>query len=380
MNILLITQLFPYDREARYTSGALREFAVAWGKAGHRVKVVRPHFSYEKEPVPPDPVFSPGEGVEVEFIRPLRIPLLKMSWYSHKKLLAGLGMKPDVLICHLYNSYFPFYRLAGKLGVPLVIGIHMSDVRLAGNPFHRWYQKRIFRHASAFACRSQAYLNAFLKAFPECGDRTFTALSGIPEAYLGTERRRVLQAGRRIISVGRLIRRKQLDRVLRVLAGMSGEPDWEYVIVGSGDEEQRLRKMSHELGIAGKVSFTGELSRDEVIGELSKSDLFILPSFNETLGLVYLEAMACGCITIGARNEGIDGIIKDGENGFLCDAGDDASVSRTLIRAMRLSAAEERKIRERSLTTVEGFSCGKKAEEYLENIKKYLPAFQKLVE
>ena len=46
-------------------------------------------------------------------------------------------------------------------------------------------------------------------------------------------------------------------------------------------------------------------------------------SKEETFGLVYLEAMSMGCITIASKNEGMEGIIIDGENGFLCTAGDD---------------------------------------------------------
>lgn len=47
------------------------------------------------------------------------------------------------------------------------------------------------------------------------------------------------------------------------------------------------------------------------------SDIFILPSVGETFGMVYLEAMASGCITIGTKGDGIDGFIRDKQNGFL---------------------------------------------------------------
>ena len=45
-------------------------------------------------------------------------------------------------------------------------------------------------------------------------------------------------------------------------------------------------------------------------------NVWIMISKNETFGLVYLEAMARGCITIGSRNQGIDGVINHGVNGF----------------------------------------------------------------
>ena len=371
MNILFITQLFPYDREARYTSGALREFIEAWGEAGHHVTVIRPHFSYEKEPFPSNPELRTGDHVDVYFIKPIRIPLLKLSWYSHKKIIRKLQVKPDVVICHLYNAYFAFYRLAKELGIPLVIGIHISDIQLARNRFHRWLQKKVFKDAAAFACRSYACQRSFLNLFPGCSDRTFTALSGIPKEYLGYSTQRISSGMNRLISVGWLYKRKQIDKVLDVLAQLPEPFDWDYTVIGSGQEEQSLKKKCLDLGLTQRVKFKGELKRDEVIKELTVHDIFILPSYNETLGLVYLEAMACGCIIIGARNEGIDGIIKDGENGFLCEAKSEESIREKLLQALMLSEVQRENMVKKSIQTVSEFSVEHKAMEYLGNINKY---------
>jgi len=48
-------------------------------------------------------------------------------------------------------------------------------------------------------------------------------------------------------------------------------------------------------------------------------DAFILPSYSETFGIVYLEAMAAGIVTVGVRGQGIDGVIKHGDNGLLVE-------------------------------------------------------------
>ncbi|MGE4586728.1 MAG: glycosyltransferase [Mangrovibacterium sp.] len=371
MNILFITQLFPADREAKHTSEALREFIEEWGRSGHHVKVIRPYFRYETEPFPVPSRFTIGDRIDVGFVRPFRIPLLKLSWYNHKKIIKKLQMKPDVIICHLYNAYFTFHRLARELGVPLIIGIHMSDIQLAKNRFHRWRQKKIFKDAAAFACRSYAYQRSFLNLFPEYADRTFPALSGIPAKYLEWSKRNPSFGMNRIISVGWLYKRKQIDKVLEVLAQLPEQFVWEYTIVGSGEEEQPLKRKCHELGLTEKVRFEGELKRDEVIKELTANDIFILPSYNETLGLVYLEAMACGCITIGARNEGIDGIIEDGENGFLCEAGSGESIKQKLVQALQLTPVQKENMIKKSLQTIREFSVEHQARKYLENINKY---------
>ena len=75
---------------------------------------------------------------------------------------------------------------------------------------------------------------------------------------------------------------------------------------------------------------------------MRNADIFALISKNETLGMVYLEAMASGCIVIGSKNEGIDGIITSGKNGYLCNAGEYKELSN-LIEQILLSSKEEKK-------------------------------------
>ena len=58
------------------------------------------------------------------------------------------------------------------------------------------------------------------------------------------------------------------------------------------------------------------MEHEQVLAEMRKADIFVLPSINETFGMVYLEAMASGCITVCTENDGIAGIIENNENGF----------------------------------------------------------------
>lgn len=63
------------------------------------------------------------------------------------------------------------------------------------------------------------------------------------------------------------------------------------------------------------------LTREQTLEEFRKAEVFVMISSPETLGLVYLEAMSQGCVAIGSRNEGIDGILVDGKNGYLVESG-----------------------------------------------------------
>jgi len=71
------------------------------------------------------------------------------------------------------------------------------------------------------------------------------------------------------------------------------------------------------LGIAQRVQFVGRQSRTEVAEAMRRCSVFVLPSRNEGLGCVYLEAMSCGKPVIACRGQGIDEVIEHGANGWL---------------------------------------------------------------
>ena len=136
---------------------------------------------------------------------------------------------------------------------------------------------------------------------------------------------------RAVISVGTLKARKCMDRTLEAFARLAGEyPDAALTIVGIGEMEQQLRRRIAELKLGERVTLTGGLPHEEVIRRMAGSDLFVLPSWGEGYGIVYIEAMAAGCIAVGAKGEGIEDTIRDGENGFLVPAGDIDETERVM--------------------------------------------------
>ena len=119
-----------------------------------------------------------------------------------------------------------------------------------------------------------------------------------------------------IIYVGKLIKRKNLDILLKALANINKDI-WELTVIGEGPNMKKYKELTNKLGINNQVNYINNIPKEEVLKYMEASDIFCMPSINETFGLVYLEAMSKGCITIGTKNEGIDGIIIDKENGFL---------------------------------------------------------------
>jgi len=136
---------------------------------------------------------------------------------------------------------------------------------------------------------------------------------------------------RTVISVGTLKARKCMDRTLEAFARLAPEyPDARLTIVGIGEMEDQLKARIAELKLGDRVEMTGGLPHEQVLLRMAQSDLFVLPSWGEGYGIVYIEAMAAGCIAVGAVSEGIEDTITDGENGFLVPAGDVDATERVM--------------------------------------------------
>ncbi len=132
---------------------------------------------------------------------------------------------------------------------------------------------------------------------------------------LGLEERNV------ILSVGRMEPLKGFDILLNSLAMLRGAPDTRLVIVGGDEgrdrEMRRLKSLATELGVLDFVTFAGVVDQAELPIYYSAADIFVLPTYYESFGLVALEAMACGLPVIASRVGGLRSFIDDGRTGYL---------------------------------------------------------------
>jgi glycosyltransferase involved in cell wall biosynthesis len=88
------------------------------------------------------------------------------------------------------------------------------------------------------------------------------------------------------------------------------------LIAGDGKERPRLLNMA-ETNLGPKVHFVGKIPREKMYQFYSAGDLFVFPGIKEGLGMVYLEAQACGLPIVAFSNEGVPEVVKDRETGFL---------------------------------------------------------------
>ena len=120
-----------------------------------------------------------------------------------------------------------------------------------------------------------------------------------------------------------------LGAAARVLA--TGR-DVEFVIAGAGPEESNLRRLARELKIDSHVTFSPNLL--EFGDALSATDIFCLPSLQQGIGTIMLEAMSKGRPVIASRVGGIDQVVRDGETGLLVPPSDSDSLAKRILELL----------------------------------------------
>lgn len=131
-----------------------------------------------------------------------------------------------------------------------------------------------------------------------------------------------------MISVSRLVESKGINYNIEAISILhKNNINVKYIVVGDGPEKEKLINLASRLGVSKYVIFTGSLSHEDAIKQIASADIFSLPSWQETFGLVYLEAMANYKPVIGCKGQGFDGIIIDRNNGFLAEPKSAESIS-----------------------------------------------------
>lgn len=171
-----------------------------------------------------------------------------------------------------------------------------------------------------------------------------------------------------IITIGSFTSDKNIDIVIEAFKKVLNTiPDLYLIIIGSGELENYLKELCLEIN--DKVLFTGQVSNNIVYEYLNNSNIFVLPSSPEGFGIVYVEAMYNKCITIGTKGEGIDGFIKNGENGFLVNI-DVNEIANLIIDIMNNDKYDLEKIKNNAYRTASELTWERNAKEYVKLIER----------
>src|SRR5204862_319969 len=125
---------------------------------------------------------------------------------------------------------------------------------------------------------------------------------------------------------------KRVPAVVDVFARICRGTPARLLMVGDGPDLDEAMQRARSLGVSDQVNFLGE--QDSVLPLLSVSDVFLLPSAQESFGLAALEAMACDVPVVASRVGGLPEVIAHGTSGFLHEPGDLDGMAESAIRLL----------------------------------------------
>lgn len=141
-------------------------------------------------------------------------------------------------------------------------------------------------------------------------------------------------------------RYKGFETIFQALARIPDPPVPHLNLVGTGDDQPRLKAVASALGVADRVTFWGVLDGARLATAYEDCDVFVMPSKKEGFGIVFLEAMLRGKPCIGGAHGGTPEVIEHGRSGFLVDYGDVDALVRYLL-ALRADPELRRRMGER---------------------------------
>lgn len=363
--ILVITNIYPMLDPTYVGTNVVHYFTKEWVKMGYDVKVVHiksyfPHIFYvlgkpfqniikaksgsvvhTKRVTKPDKYMIDNVPVLMSPVFKL-FPHLKFNNKIIRKVTEFIVMDnkddnflPDIVVGHFRNPQLQilYYLKDYYHNIKTCLVMHS-----AGDRFKTTYPGKYNEYLESLdllGFRSQSFRNGFEKMF-DIKKNSFLCYSGIPHNYLKFRKRLFNGEVDKYCFVGSLFKVKRVENTIIALSKAYPKKNFTFEIVGDGAEMTKLKKLTKELNLDDNIFFHGKLSRDKAQEIMYKSDIYVMVSYSEAFGLSYVEALGKGCITIGTKDQGIDGVIINRKNGFLCQADNINELSDIMIQIQTL--------------------------------------------
>lgn len=285
-------------------------------------------------------VFAPKEVEDKAMGSNLRIFSTKSGKIFHFRKATDLARKLgsenqyDLLVTQEFAAPSGF-KIKKTLGIPWIVNIHGMFFSSGWLKFNllNWYLfyriKDAVKFADGFRVNNkliEAKLRDWGIQKPILVQPTPIDISKFFPSSPQPSPSREGEGGRvRVLYVGRFSPEKNVAMLIRAVKNINA--DFELRIVGTGPEEQRLRKIA---GADPRIKFLGPKTYDQLPPIFQAADIFVLSSNTESFGQVLWQAQAAGCAIIATRTAGAMSIIKDGENGILIETGDETGLEHAL--------------------------------------------------
>ena len=342
------------------------ELGKTLARRGHRVHILssdtpfrlgeyQPGLSFHRVETPMYPLFH-----EPQYLLSLANKIVQVSRDEHLDLVHAHYAIPHATAAYLARQILAKHRA----GVPRVLTtLHGTDITLLGSD-------RSYSETVAFCIEQSDGVTAVSESLKAdtCRELGITSDIRVIPNFLDCSvhrrrevtalRARLAPAGQKVvIHVSNFRPVKRAAAVVDVFARIRRQLPARLLMVGDGPDLAEASRLVRALGMTDGVQFFGE--QDQVSPLLSASDLFLLPSAQESFGLAALEAMACEVPVVASRVGGLPEVVEDGVSGFLHAPGDLDGMARSALRLLTEEPLKQR-IAAAALHTACGRFCNGK--------------------
>lgn len=225
------------------------------------------------------------------------------------------ALAPDVAIGFMHSAYIPLGLAMLGSKIPIVASEHTVPQHYATRPIEWLLMRLTPKIVDVITVVSSQVKQSFS---PSMRQKMVVVPNPVTLSPCPKERAEKRPGDRLIVlSVGRLDKMKDQLTLIRAFALVAEEfDDWDLHIVGEGDWRPQLEREVVRLGLEQRIFLPGR--KEDMAEVYGSADIFVLPSYYESFGLVVVEALQFGLPVVGFDNcLGVNNLIVDGENGLL---------------------------------------------------------------
>lgn len=273
------------------------------------------------------------EGIEIYYPRAVLLPRNLNFLYSGRAFYNGMKnliddiykeFKFDLIHAHVALPDGECAILLGeKFNVPVVTTIHGQDMNYTINLSEKYKNKVVtVLDKSEKAIFVSNKLKNVAEKYVKSNSNFKVISNGISLSDISNENnydiKNEFKNKKYILIVGNLLKTKGIHYAIEAFAKIHDKyPEYVILIIGMGPEKENLMKLSKKMNIESKIIFKGALPHRTVMKYMKECDFFVLPSYSEGFGVVYIEAMSNGKAVIGCKGEGIEDVIDNYTDGIL---------------------------------------------------------------